>query len=414
MKQKLTLTFVFSLLCIVVSFGQKASTLELANSIRSGDFTLFQKQYSTKAVIGIDPVSGIRPLHLACKLGEIDFVNFMLKKEQSMETGVYVTKKEETPMIHAMKEGHLEVIQALINVGKLRAIDGWKNKTYLEHAIDYNCKPEVYRKLVDNGANVDQLIEEKSLLYHAAKNGNIKVVETLITLGANPNKIYMDYSPLGIAAKKGNAIVLEKMIENGADATKIASAQNETLSAIAIKNGQHDLLSFLEEEQSNARVTQKTPSTVDIAVEQKNWNLAEKLSASNDGSRLVHQGTKTLFMTAIEANDLSITKKMLNNNANVNLKTKAYTPLLIASQNNHFEMARLLIREGAIINVETSEGTPLEAAIWNNDVKMVQLLVDNGANLFYRNKRNETPLRFAKRYKRSPEVIKVLEIALDR
>lgn len=128
-------------------------TKALADAIRANNFDLFESNYTVDAVIGIDPVSGLHPLHLACREGNVEIVTFLLKKERSMETGIYVTQEEKPPMIQAMEQGNLEIMQLLLDKGSRDANNTWMGKTYLFHANDLNCTKAVKDLLIQNGAN---------------------------------------------------------------------------------------------------------------------------------------------------------------------------------------------------------------------------------------------------------------------
>jgi len=129
-------------------------TQALADAIRANNFELFESNYSVDAVIGIDPVSGLHPLHLACREGNIEIVTFLLKKERSLETGIYVTQEEKPPMIQSMEQGNLEIMQLLLDKGSRDANNTWMGKTYLFHADDLNCSKAVKDLLIRNGADV--------------------------------------------------------------------------------------------------------------------------------------------------------------------------------------------------------------------------------------------------------------------
>ncbi len=153
----LPLLVVCILMCSFTSQAQNTSTTpeakELADAIRTNDITIFEAVYTNHAVTGIDEVSGLHPLHLACKMGALDFVKFMVEKEKTMETGIYVSQEEKAPMIHAIEQGHLDVIQFLLDSGSRDANGTWMGKSYLFHAIDLGATQEVKALLIRNGAD---------------------------------------------------------------------------------------------------------------------------------------------------------------------------------------------------------------------------------------------------------------------
>jgi|GEM_PF-2963446 len=168
-------------LCIFSANAQQgisSKSLELANTIRSNDYTSFIENYSEEAVIGIDALSGLRPLHLACQLGQTRFVEFMLLKEQTMETGVYVTQEEKAPMIHAIEQGHTEIIKLLFEKGKRNSKGLWMQKSYLFHALDMNASQAVIDLLLEYGCSMD---EAKSQMKQSSNDANITAMAEKLT-----------------------------------------------------------------------------------------------------------------------------------------------------------------------------------------------------------------------------------------
>lgn len=99
----------------------------------------------------------------------------------------------------------------------------------------------------------------------------------------------------------------------------------------------------------------------------------------------------TALHLASSANSIEMAKILLNNSANVNIKSKdCSTPLLFASGNtNDITLVKLLIENGADVNIENNHGlTPLIRAIEYslNSYATVKLLLENGANIHIKDK----------------------------
>ncbi len=156
-------TLILTLVLIMMftaSYGQRggldhsAQTQQLASAVRSGNLEAVKKTYSHFAVQGIDPVTGIRPLHLASKLGNYEIVEYFILLESKMESGVYVTQEEMPPMIHAIKNGHDKIVELLFKKGSRHPNGVWMNKTYLFHALHMNANQSTIDLLVDHGADM--------------------------------------------------------------------------------------------------------------------------------------------------------------------------------------------------------------------------------------------------------------------
>ncbi len=153
--------YTFALLFItLVAFGQNKErdytlqTQQLASAVRSGNLEAVKKTYSNMAIQGIDPVTGLRPFHLASKLGHYDIVEFFIIREQNLESGVYVSREEMPPMVHAIKQGHKDIISLLFTKGSRHPNGGWMRKTYLFHALHMEVGQDIIDLLIKHGADM--------------------------------------------------------------------------------------------------------------------------------------------------------------------------------------------------------------------------------------------------------------------
>ena len=124
---------------------------QLADEIRADNVESFKSLYTHESIAGIDPVSGLHLFHLAAKEGRAEIVKFILIQEQSMEMKPYGTREMKPPMIHAIENGHLNVVKVLLNNGRRRTKGNWMGTTYLEYANYYN-QPQIKQYLIEQGA----------------------------------------------------------------------------------------------------------------------------------------------------------------------------------------------------------------------------------------------------------------------
>ncbi len=185
-------------------------------------------------------------------------------------------------------------------------------------------------------------------LYECLKKGNTKkALYILKLLGDNVNKIYKGRSPLLWAEKFENDEVIKALKEKGAK--KVISEEYE-----------------------------------------------EKL--------------KTELLNAVERNDLDNVIELINNDANLDVKTKDNeTPLIKASYKGYVKIAKELIKAGAKLDEQDAEGnTALMYASDRGYIEIVKELIKAGANLDLQSRRIENTALMRAVYRGHIEIIKEL------
>lgn len=97
-----------------------------------------------------------------------------------------VLSLEQTPLMKAAKNGHLEAVKFLIEKGA----DISKGNTGKENPITLAAEknhPNIVMYLIEKGENVNYQESNygMSALHHAARNGNLELIEKLVAKGAN-------------------------------------------------------------------------------------------------------------------------------------------------------------------------------------------------------------------------------------
>ena len=114
-------------------------------------------------------------------------------------------------------------------------------------AASRNGHVDVVQVLLDHGANVNaQDIYDQSPLYWASYERHVKVVQLLLEHGANVNTQdnYNNYTPLHWASYWGNLEITRLLLDHGAD-VKIRDNDGLTLFQAVTRFGHHDIAQLL-------------------------------------------------------------------------------------------------------------------------------------------------------------------------
>lgn len=160
----------------------------------------------------------------------------------------------------------------------------------------------------------------------AAKDGDLKAIETLLSVGFDPNAPVHGYTPLWFALQSNRPEVVDLLLAGHAD--------------------------------PNAQV---------MAGEEHR----------HDG------GNATPLKVAVLFGSQRLVSRLISAGADVNAKgLHGSTALFNAVQDAHLDLIRFLIENGAEINIRDNEGTsPLDEAVWNGSLDSVALLLAHGARL---------------------------------
>lgn len=152
------------------------------------------------------------------KKGEIAKVKKYLQEAYDQETlndFLLAGDRDHKTALHlAAEHGHLGIVDYLISKGSYLNVKDKKQKTPLFYAVE-NQHPEIILSLLKNHAHINhQDSEGMSVLHHAARLGQIDMVELLTAHGADfklaaKNKM----TPLIFAAKYHHSIIIKILID---------------------------------------------------------------------------------------------------------------------------------------------------------------------------------------------------------
>jgi len=282
------------------------------------------------------------PIHIAAYQCKNDIIqSLILKKANINEKG----SDDSTPLHWAALVGCLDVI-----------------KTLIDNGADINSMIETPMTIVSRASNDNKAIVfqgRESLilgtpLHWAAERNKIDAVQLLLDKGANVNSVTKwGISPLHYAANSGNEKMVDLLLKRGAKINDnrytycqpIHYSKNKAVISILLSNG-------------------------------------AKLNSRSDNAGLpIHMATSMGYKEAVEfylengvdVNSLGLWScGILGWGANV-------TPLWTAAYVGNFEMFKFLESKGGNINFKTNEkeigGSVLHAAAWGGNVDLLKYLI---------------------------------------
>jgi len=126
-----------------------------------------------------------------------------------------------SPLWFACREGHVDVVQVLLDTGTVNIERGDVDddgETPLYVAAMRGHAP-VVQLLLDRGADVNTCTSDNETPLHAAaQEGHISVVQLLLEKGADANACDSDnQTPLHLTAERGDTAVVQLLLDNNAD-----------------------------------------------------------------------------------------------------------------------------------------------------------------------------------------------------
>ena len=339
---------------------------------------------------GADPnavsLSGETPLMTAARTGKVDAVDVLLA--HGADVNAKEPSQEQTALMWALSERHLEVAQTLIERGadvNARSRGGFSPVLFAARQGDLDAT----RFLLASGANVNDEAEDgSSVLLVATVRGHSDLTEYLLDQGADPNAADAGYTALHWAAGTWET---EMTGPNG-----IVLPEDHEWSGVAgLRAGRLALVrSLLEHGADPNALLERQPPRVGYTVFSR-----RPLGA-------------TPFFLAAMAGDADVMRVLVDAGADPLLAPRDQTtPLMTAagvrrnlaesgvSDESALEAVKLAVELGADVNAVDDQGdTALHGAARIKADAIVQLLVDQGATINVKNLRGQTPLFIAERY----------------
>ena len=223
----------------------------------------------------------------------------------------------------------------------------------------------------------------------AAKEGDIKTIETLFSIGFNANQPIRGYTPLWFAIQSNRPDIVELLLEQHADPNALVMTEPDL-------------------SQYGGNIT-----PLKLAVLLDNQRIANMLISSGAQVDLKGPSGRTALYEAVRDCHLDLIRFLIENGAAVNLRDKeeGASPLDYAVWSGSVDSVALLLAHGARLNeLEPKTGaTPINEAAFVGHTNVVRYLIQFHPDLATPDKRGYRPLENAIRSGKEESAVLLLE-----
>jgi ankyrin repeat protein len=226
---------------------------------------------------------------------------------------------------------------------------------------------EILESLIANGGlDVNDVVDESSLLGLAAESGNLEIVQLFLDNGANVNlpSDNPDVTTALMDAVHSRSLeIVQLLVNEGANVNTIRDGGNFALKISAEIDAQ-EIFDYLQ-----PLTSLELQREVEQALSQKSTK------------HKVNELTRD-FIQSVRRTDTRRIRQMIGSEVNVNAcDEEGNTALMYACQKGKFETVQLLLKSGADPNPSSAGMTPLMAAIGSGDKSIIKMLIEAGADV---------------------------------
>lgn len=206
-------------------------------------------------------------------------------------------------------------------------------------------------------------------------------------------------SPLFIAARSANIELLTKLLELGAN-TKMRNNLGQSIIDVLGEENCKEIVQLLSTNVNIDEPNEYGQTALLNALSDNKTNLALALIDVGADITVKSEDNETTLFLAAEAGNLILLKHLIAKGIDINEpNSDGLTPLAIAIKEENLKAIELLIKKGATIDLKDNQGkTPLHHAARTDNPKIIDLLIQHGANPKKKDKKSRTPLLYSKQH----------------
>ncbi len=322
-------------------------------AVREGDWDLLESLESVGIDLGAAAASGETVLMTAVRSGDVDGVNFLLRKENVIRSLEFRAEGiKPTALNLAVKGGEFAIAENLVAAGA--SLDELREDGLPLMIVAVNEDDRaLFGFLIKQGFNVDDLdVSGHSALATAVAGKKIEWVTRLLAVGAEVNQARVSGESLLVATLRGgSALILRKLIDHGG-AVNVKNESGDSAVMMAVEKKDREAISMLL--QAGAEIDTfdaKGRSVVDRLIDGGDANLVEFFATQTDGGI-----TDAWMVKVFEVGGLDLLEALLKKGGEVEAETVVGGRLLKRA---------VLNKDKAAVNLLLAYGAEAKGEVWD-------------------------------------------------
>lgn len=353
----------------VNSLGKKRQT-PLHTAVFNESKIIINLLLKNDADVNVFDDDNLSPLKIAVIKGNKEIVELLIDKAKST-----VKASLKSLLKIAWNNSTFKIFELLLNVGlEVYPLAAGKIVPPLHMAVLKN-NFETFDRLINDGADINDLFWEKTPLDIAVRRGYKEMTALLVKNKANVN-LKNGKSILVVAVKKDNFELMRILVDAGADVNSGAPLNQ------AIENNNYEIVKYLVTNGANVNASGEWGITpLEHAVKRGYKKIVELLIEYKVDVNYKSYSEFSCLNTAIGQNNFEIFKLLLDADAHIHSLPGENAPIYVAVDKNNYEITKHLINCGADVNTIANYKTLLYRAVENENERIVELLINNKADV---------------------------------